>query len=462
MAANVVLTAILRASVGSFVNGLRNAQGQLNNFQNALKGLKALMDILFFKEVLGLLGEFLNPLRSMLGVLINSNAEWERMRIGLATIVSNSTNITDELGNSVSGQEKFNRALALSNDLMKQMRFLAAQNIGTTEDLLSVYTGIANVVSGTLKKGEEATSKTLKLANDITTTAKVLGPSVIRGGIEQATRESNLILSGLIRADNTFARAIGLTRSEFDKLKKQGLSTYEILSKKLSEFAAAQGVLAKSFVGVTDTIKDLSQFALTEIGKFGFDRLTQALNEFVGHLIITLPNGLKGFHQDILDIVNQLAPIFDELMIPLIDFTKELIKLIIDNKTTIIDLLRLSVQLLGLLLDTLRMLISVWNNLFQAFKPGIEFIINGLNLIISTTRSILDQTVNLFNEFTRSVQESLKPINDGIEKYIRKPLQELLSQMGLSTDLAKEDAKNSKQAALASTTRAEALGHLNN
>lgn len=490
---NIVLQAILRANITQFLQGINQAVGGVNNLANASKKINQALDLTLFRKITEQIGDMAGQgklftaifdafalkgimaqgaiqgmaaglmsfsaglavfaavlpiiaaisaaLSAMSQRLLEAAAKWEGMKIGMAAVLLNTNQITSATGQQLSKTEEFNRALLVSGELMKQLRTDAALNVGTTEDLVSSFVGLQTAVAKTAKENENAVEKTRALANRIVMTAHLLGPEVLKGGRDQAIRETNEILAGRLTIINTFARAIGLTKEEFKKLREQGMSTYDILMQRLSAFSAAQNVAARSFAGLTSTLQDLADLAMQTMAQFGFQRVEEFLRTIVDTFVHQLPNGTAEVSKGFQAFLSQLAPIFDELMIPLIALFKELIAMFKENKDIFVATIRLTVNLLGLVLDLLSAIMPILRILITISKPYWMALIYALDVITAGLRLIADGIKWVADNIMTLLQPVLDRLSETYTKYLEPAIQKMLALMGKSTDLTKEAKK---------------------
>jgi hypothetical protein len=490
---NIVLQAILRANITQFLQGINQAVGGVNNLANASKKINQALDLTLFRKITEQIGDMvgqgklftavfdafalkgimaqgaiqgmaaglmrlsaglaifsavvpiITALTSALAVLsqrlLEAGSKWESMKIGMSAVLLNTNKITSATGQQLSKTEEFNRALIVSGELMNKLRTDAAINVGTTEDLVSSFVGLQTAVAKTAKESEDAVEKTRALANRIVMTAHLLGPEVLKGGRDQAIRETNEILAGRLTIINTFARAIGLTKEEFKKLREEGMSTYDILMQRLSAYSAAQNTAARSFSGLTSTLQDLSDLAMQTMAQFGFQRVEGFLREVVDMFIHQLPNGTSEVSKGFQGILSQLAPIFDELMIPLIVLFKEFIAMFKENKDIFVASVRLLVNMLGLVLDLLGAIMPILRLLIAISKPYLMSLIYGLDVVTAGLRLIADGIKWVADNIMNFLQPVLDRLSKLYTEHLEPAIQKMLALMGKSTDLTKEAKK---------------------
>lgn len=464
MAVNIILQAILRANVSQFINGLNQAKSALQGMQGLAGLLSKAFDVYFLQQFLNLAMQLKDVLAGVIMDLLETAGKWQQMTIGMAAVVLASNKITDSTGKQLSYAEQFNRAIIVSKDLMQKLRIDAALNIGTTDDLASAYIGLANAVSTTTKKGEDGIQKTRSLANALIATSYILGPAVLKGGKDQAIRETNELLEGRLTKINTLARTLGLTTASGKDAYKEAFAAgkvYDFLMGKLSAYSAAQKQLAYGYEGLMSTLKDLLDLVKQTTAEFGFERVNNALKELVDQIVIRLPDGTAKISDAFKNFFNLLAPIFDELMIPLIDLTKTFIQIIVENKEVIVSFLRLTIQLLSLLLES-------FNSILQLIRPGLSLILSllsmimdSISLIVGGINGLLRSVSEFYNQIMERIKPALEALNNFLTEKFQPTVQWFLSKMGLSTNLQEEDNKKKKDAATLAKTHVEALGGLN-
>lgn len=464
MAVNIILSAILRANISQFLSGMMQATQGMNGVQQAAQAISKAFDAVLLTKFLQLLMQLKDALAGIISDLLETASKWQQMSIGMAAVVIGANKITDTTGKTLSYTDQFNRALLISSDLMQKMRIDAALNIGTTEELASTYTGLSMAVATTAKAGEDAIDKTRKLANAMIATAHVLGPMVLKGGVDQAVRETNELLEGRLTKINTLARALGLTTGEGKKAYQEAYKAgqvFDFIMEKLQPFSTASNALSRSFSGLTDTLKDTFDLIKQSAAQFGFNRVTAALQEFVDLIVVRLPDGTAHLSDMFTEFTDKLGPLFDELMIPLIDLTKTLFSIIGDNKDFVISFLRLCIQLIGLTVEILNSALTSLRPLLQFILSIIQYITDGLNVLVALVRNL----VRTMQEVAEAIYQKVKPALEWVQKFLNEELQPavqwFMSKLGLSTDLQEENNKKQKDAAILANTHAEAIGNQN-
>ena len=464
MAVNIVLTAILRASVNQFLGGIAQATSSLKGMQSVGQALSKAFDIFMLKQFLNVLMDVKDTISGMIADLLETAAKWQQMNIGMAAVIASSNKITDSTGRTLSVADSYNRALVLSSDLMKKLRLDAALNVGTTEELASTFVGLTSAVSNTSKAGENAIEKTRKLSNSIVAASYIMGPMVLKGGVDQAVRETNELLQGRLTIINTFARALGITTHEgkkaFEEAKKTG-TIYQFLEDRLKSYSAAQDSLSRSYEGLTSTLKDMFDMIKQQTAEFGFNRVNAALQELVDTIVVRLPDGTAELSNEFTSFVAQFGPIFDELMIPILDLTRTLFSIVVDNKDVMVTFVRLLVQMLALVLDLLNLCLEILRPILSVVMSLLNFLMQSLNVVIGLVRSLVRVTQGVAETINNWLMPVLQNLGNFINGPLRDSIQQFLALLGISTDMQKENAKKQEEAALAADTHAEALGTLN-
>lgn len=464
MAVNIVLTAILRANVSQFLSGLMQAGKGLQGMQVLAQGLSKAFDVFMLKLFIDLVMQLKDALAGIISDLLETAGKWQQMTIGMSAVILATNKITDATGKQLSYADQFNRSLLISKDLMQKMRIDAALNVGTTQELAAVFTGLANAVSTTAKAGENGIEKTRKLANALVATSYVLGPMVLKGGVDQAVRETNELLEGRLTKINTLARALGLTtgagKKAYQEAYKAG-TVYDFIMGKLKAYSTAQDALSKSYEGLTSTLKDMFDVVKQQTAEFGFNRVNAALLEFTNLIVERLPDGTAKISSAFTEFTSKLGPLFDELMIPLLDLARTLIGIVLDNKDAIISFVRLLINLLAVMIELLNLILTVLRPILDVVISILQFVTDGLNVLIALVRNL----VRSIQEAVQWIVNALQPALEGLKKFLNEELQPavqwFMSKLGQSTDLQEENRKKQEEAAETANTHAEAIGNTN-
>lgn len=402
--------------------------GNANNIQGMVAWTAGLVGALY------VLNQLKDTLFGITKELIDQAAQWERMKIGMATLLMGANEFSSATQGQLDKQEQFNRALLVSDKLMQELRVDAMKNVGTTQDLVGIFKGLQMAVAGSSKANENYIEKTRVLSNQVMIAANALGPEVLRGGTTQAVREVNEILHDRITIINKFAQGIGLTKDEFKKLRREGMSAFDILETRMKLFGNARSVMANSFAGLSTTLKDMIQFAEQSIGKFGFERLEGFMRDIVGMFVKEMPDGTAKLTDGFQKFVSTLAPIFDELMIPLIGIGKQLVALVIENAPAIVMMIRLIVQVITLALNILQSMIPILRLIIDTVKPFLPFVQWVLGGIIA----LLNETFGWITNIASALSDQLKPALDFLNLGLNKSnesFQGFLGNLNQSTEL---------------------------
>jgi hypothetical protein len=462
MAVNIVLTAILRANIAQFVNGMSRAGSALGGLQNAAKSLNALLDATLWYKILEVILQIESAIQGVVVHIIDTASKWQGLQVSMAAVLLATNKITDASGKQLTYAEQFNRAIIISKDLMNKLRMDAVLSVGTTEDLTNAYIGLGNAVSATTRKGENGIEKTRKMANAMVATSYVLGPSVMKGGINQVIRETNALLTGKNDRINTLARTLGLTdglgKKAYDAAKKEG-RLYDFLMAKLKPYIQAQEILSHTLEGLKNTLKDMLQYAEQMISEFDFKRINSALQEFTNYFVTRLPDGTAKASKKFEFLLRQLGVIFDEIMIPVLNLQKSLMKLFTENTQGVTSYLSTIGQLNALFINLTNTMILLLRPFFRLFGMGSISLVDSLYAILV----LLNGALQTLNSWIDKIDNAIGPMLDGAYAQLQKihdMYQKMAGAFGVSTNLQEEDNKKKKEAEILAQTQVESIGGL--
>jgi uncharacterized coiled-coil protein SlyX len=427
----------------------------INRMNYALQGIQAIAAGTGIVMLVNLLTAMGTAAANAVGSLITINKELQQMRIGLAAVISNSNELKDTVtGELLEGQEKYNRALAISRQLMQELQIDAATNYGTTQDLIEMMQMIEPFVARTGKEiNGSAIEATRKLANDLMAAYGVFGPSAIKGGKDQIVREAGEILAGNFRNTNKFANLIGLTREDMDEAKKNGTSLFDLLESKMAGLAQARNALADSFEGISNTLQDAVQITSARIGSGLFEQIIEGMKTVRDLFFVKSNDGLSQLAPDMKRFADALSPVIAQLGPPLLKLTKDFVNLFLENKDLIISFIQLLVQLLNIVINTLDKVVLILRAALDIVSPIFRAAMDGL----SSTASMLNYLLGIANDFMRNVLEKLGPvfqkIGDIYSATLGKALQEMMKAMGQNAQVTDQAAQNAADAGAVMQTK---------
>lgn len=280
---------------------------------------------------------------------IKLNKTLEDGRIGIAAIIAASADLKDGYtGKLLEGQQAYNAALGLSEDLMLKLRKAGLETAATTEQLTTALQ--ANVGPG-LAAGLNLDG-ILKTTIDITQAATALGLP-----FDQLAQETRAILSGDIDRNARIAQTLGITNEMVKKAKEQG-TLQEFLNNKLASFSIAAKDAAKNFSTIASNAQEASSVLASNITAPLFDSLKSGLSEFQNRLLDTKTLGIAKPFEDAAGFAREIAGVvgteLDRAITAVLDKVQELSGFIKDNKPQIDELTNSFRLLYEQLLDILK------------------------------------------------------------------------------------------------------------
>ncbi|MCP4612152.1 MAG: hypothetical protein GY845_25940 [Planctomycetes bacterium] len=233
-----------------------------------------------FRRLIGILAVFTiaRKLTAAIGGAVNEmsrfNAVMETTRISFAALISSTGQLVDNQGNILTGADEFNRALGLSDVLMKQLRVDALQTVATFEDLLFAFqTAIGPGLTAGLSL-EEIREVSVNIAKAATT----LGVKT-----NQLAEEIRALVQGNIRLNTTRLAAIGITNEQIRLAREEG-TLFALLSERLEAFAIAGDKTSKTFAGLRSNLQEAMSILLAEGATEYFEQLKAAMLGFTNAL----------------------------------------------------------------------------------------------------------------------------------------------------------------------------------
>lgn len=227
------------------------------------------------------------------------SAEMETARIGIASVISATTDLVDSQGNMLEGQKKYNSALNLSSGIMNNIRIMGLETTATTSDLVAGFQAMiapATAVGMTMEQTQEFTLNMVK----------ALGAMGIP--LNQLSAEGRSLLDGtIIPTQDRLAMALGITGEMVKKWKEQGILVDE-LRKKLSPFASAGVDVAESWAGLSSNMKDAIGVLSGFTGQGFFTGVKEAYKDILTS-IVDVKNAKPG--KDIENIANKVKELED-------------------------------------------------------------------------------------------------------------------------------------------------------
>ena len=188
----------------------------------------------------------------------------ETANLGIASLITAQTKMTDSSGKSVEGIDKLRVAQALATVQIQKLRIAGLQTAATTEQLSIAF---QQAVGVGLRWG-------LTLDQIRTITIQVSQAALGLGvPLNQLNEEIRSLLTGTITPRNTrIATALGITNQMIRQAQQAG-TLFEVVTKRLEAFTIAGEATQKTFVGILSNLREALQNLAGDAVKPLFDDL---------------------------------------------------------------------------------------------------------------------------------------------------------------------------------------------
>lgn len=248
------------ASVGNLSSGLGRAAASAAGLTAALAGVYAAMSGISKIATSGL----------------DFNRQTENTVTGLAAIISGQAKLTDAQGKTLTGVDAFNAALAISQELYKQLQIAGLETAASSAEL-------GNALQATLSVGLGAgitdMQKLLQLTIMFTQTA-----TAMKIPLDMINQEISSILSGNISQDSTIAQRLQIKNEDIKKWKEQGRLVQE-LTARMQPFAIAAKESADNFDVLDSNAREAFNTVAGAATKGLFESLKKVLSSLFDGMI---------------------------------------------------------------------------------------------------------------------------------------------------------------------------------
>ena len=253
--ASSTLQALFAGGVGGAIGaGLITALGTIQNLLGSITGLA----------------------ESYLRGIVQASMQMEQMRFGLATVLGAWNEVRNAQGQVLTGAERYNALLALSTELMQQIRAEANRTILETQELTElVQTGLGYAYARGLTP-----QQAIQVISAIGQAGKMMG---LTGPM--LVQEVRAILGGGRIESAQVAQAFGITQ---EMLQKRGDELAQALLRALASVTEAAEVAAERLDVQWSTITSQIQDAMAQMGdgiRSGLTELLAGLNASLQRLI---------------------------------------------------------------------------------------------------------------------------------------------------------------------------------
>lgn len=216
---------------------------------------------------------FLGVLRSIGKQGIASNAELERLNLGIAAVIAGTGEVkfSDQ---ALTGAEKFRGAVAIATDQVAKLR-QEARGLGLP---------VAETVEGFQATLGPLTQFGLSLDQSRQTTLKiVLAMQALGIPLREIGQETRALLNGETSRQDRLNRILQVSKEELQTAKQRG-QVQELLNQRLDGFASGGEAYARSFEGSSQRLSALYSTFATDATKGLFDSLATAFNSVLDRI----------------------------------------------------------------------------------------------------------------------------------------------------------------------------------
>lgn len=268
MAANEEISRLLLKIIAD-TKGLRveldKGKNEISNFVSGAKKLFATIGISFGMAVV------LREMKELLNYFIEYNSEIEQSILGISALVGATTDIVDNEGKILEGQEKFNAALEIGENIYRQLQLQALTTAATTPEIVR---GFQSMVMPARKAGMNF-DQILKLSIAIVQAMQAANLPMI-----QMRLESRALIEGEENMRADLMKNLDIRAKTVHEMREQG-KLYEFLMDRLKVYSKAGEHQLKTWQGLKSSVKDMVSIlgALATEDFFGF--LTDQLRQFL-------------------------------------------------------------------------------------------------------------------------------------------------------------------------------------
>lgn len=237
----------------------------------------------------------LRELKQLLGYFVEYNSEIEQSVLGLASLVSASSDITDQTGKILSGQEKFNAALEVGKNLYQQIQTRALTTAATSQEIVQGFQSMlapARAANLTL-------DETMNLSIAI-----VQAMQAMRLPMIQMRLEARALIEGEENMRADLMKNLGIRGDIVRQMREQG-RLYDYLMEKLSAFSVAGEAQLGTWKGLKSSVKDMLSILGAMATKDFFTYLTAQLKDFLDYLG-EVKNGIFVFSKEVVSNANMI------------------------------------------------------------------------------------------------------------------------------------------------------------
>lgn len=297
-------------------SGARQAERATDGYSHALQDIRSGV-LSTIRQIAGLVGMYkaLDEASAFLNRGVQSNAEWEQSRIGIASVIASVNTLTDAQGTVLTGQDAYNAALKISEQAMNRIKIMGLETTATTEELVAGFQQLIGPASAAGLNMEQTLSFTTQMV-------QALGAIGIP--FNQLSAEARSLLDGtIVPTQDRLATTLGITGDMVRDWKEQGVLAQKLMSY-LEPYALAGEDVAKTWAGVTSNMQDALNTLSGTATKGLYENIRAAAQEFTD-AIVDVNQGKAS--DNILNLANALESLSLAMGEGVLEGTRDLIAL---------------------------------------------------------------------------------------------------------------------------------------
>ncbi|MBF0555041.1 MAG: hypothetical protein HQK96_10885 [Nitrospirae bacterium] len=261
---------------GKAVEGLNQSSGGTSSFLSGITG-----SLGSFLVSIGAAAAAYKGFQALLSIPMKGlefNKDMETSKIGIASIITATTELISQDGRRLTGMEKLNEAQKISTDLMKQLQIAGLETTATTQELVAAfqsYIGPATAAGLNMKQTKEFTL------------LMVQGLGALGIEMNQLSAEGRSLLDGsIVPTQDRLATALGITGQMVDRWKSSG-TYWQELTKHLEAFKLSGEAVANTWAGLASNMKDAISFISGKLTEGLFEGIKTSWKALLATLIDT-------------------------------------------------------------------------------------------------------------------------------------------------------------------------------
>lgn len=262
-----------------------------------------------FRRLIGILAVFqaaragFGAFRQFVGDGIRFNATIEQSRLGIASVITASSTLSDEFGRALQPAEALAAAIGLSEEQIKQLRRESLTTTATFEELLDTFqTGIGPGLNAGLNL-DEIRQFTVRISQ----AAAAIGLQQ-----NQLAEEIRSLLSGNIQLRTTrIAAVLQITNEDIRRAREAG-NLAEFLRERFEAFGVSGELATQTFTGLLNIVRGAVQELAADASFPLFEELRNILSDIFSTVVGFGPDGAVIINPE---AVAAVQPIFDGILV---------------------------------------------------------------------------------------------------------------------------------------------------